>query len=118
MDAASHAFQETWKHAPGSTRSSLLNKLADLIDRDADEFAAIHALDGGFVFDDVKAFDVAQASETLRYFAKCTELNGRAVDVPNGKGVVRKEPIGICAAIVPWNAPLYATPPSTLSSVH
>ena len=106
VDAASHAFQ-TWRYASASNRHALLNRLADLIERDADEFATIHALDGGFVYDDVKAFDISQACETLRYFANCTEIPGRVVDVPGGKGVVRKEPIGVCAAIVPWNAPLY-----------
>ncbi|KAK1139142.1 hypothetical protein N8T08_001265 [Aspergillus melleus] len=108
VDAASHAFQ-TWRYASASNRHALLNRLAGLIERDADEFAAIHALDGGFVYDDVKAFDISQACETLRYFANCTEIPGRVVDVPGGKGVVRKEPIGVCAAIVPWNAPLMIT---------
>ncbi|KAK2785013.1 hypothetical protein FQN53_008064 [Emmonsiellopsis sp. PD_33] len=110
VDAASNAYNNTWKSTPAAARADLLLLLAELIERDQEEFAALHALDGGNLYDAVKAMDIPQSADALRFFAGCAQnIGGRVVNIPNGTGVVRKEPLGVCAAIVPWNAPLMIT---------
>lgn len=107
VEAARKVFYGQWKTTPGSAKGALVNKLADLIARDADDFAALHALDGGFVYDAAKALDVQIAVNVLRHFAGWADkIPGRIADISNGTGYVRREPIGICGMIIPWNAPL------------
>ena len=84
--------------------------MADLIERDAEDFATLHAVDGGMVFGDVLNMDMPVVTETLRYFSGWADkITGKAVDIPHGFGYTRREPLGVCVAIVPWNAPLMIT---------
>lgn len=107
VDAASSAFRKHWRSTSGAVRGLLLLKLAALIERDADLFATIHAVDGGFVSEDVKALDIKMAVSTLRHFSGWADkISGRVTDIENGTGIVRKEPLGVCGLVVPWNAPL------------
>ena len=51
--------------------------------------------------------DVPNAVEHLRYFAGWADkIDGKSLRIPNGFAWTQREPIGVCAAIVPWNAPL------------
>lgn len=50
---------------------------------------------------------VALAAETCRYFAGWTDkLDGQSMRIAEGMAYTQREPIGVCSAIVPWNAPL------------
>lgn len=50
---------------------------------------------------------VPQAVDTLRYFAGWADkVDGVSMTIPQGFAYTRREPIGVCAAVVPWNAPL------------
>ncbi|KAJ4508609.1 hypothetical protein HRR83_005701 [Exophiala dermatitidis] len=98
-----------WRSTPPSSRSKFLSKLADLIERDADDLATIEAVDAGILFGESKALHITQASDTLRYFATLTDRPGESLEIPNGFAYTRREPYGVCAAIVPWNAPLMIT---------
>jgi len=85
----------------------LLNKLADLIERDAQDFASLEAVDGGMLFNMSLGFCVVQAVETIRYFAGWSDkIDGQAMDFDQGLAYTKREPIGVCAAVVPWNTPL------------
>lgn len=54
--------------------------------------------------------NVANAIETLRYFAGWADKHdGKSMKIPGGMAYTQKEPIGVCAAIVPWNSPLMIT---------
>lgn len=107
VDAASDAFKKHWRSTSGAVRGLLLLKLAALIERDADLFATIHAVDGGFVSHEVKALDMKMAVSTLRHFSGWADkISGRVTEIENGTGVVRREPLGVCGLIIPWNAPL------------
>ena len=86
-------------------------RLAELIERDADTFASLEAIDAGVVFDESKRQAVPQAAETLRFFAaEATVAAGKMLRIPEGYAYTQREPFVVAAAIVPWNAPLYETP--------
>lgn len=88
----------------------LLSKLADLIERDAVELASLESIDAGILYGDSLNFNVPQTVDTLRYFAGWTDKGaGQSLHIPNGLAYTQNEPLGVCAAIVPWNAPLMIT---------
>jgi aldehyde dehydrogenase (NAD+) len=110
VEVAEKTFRDTWKDTAPETRRSLLHKLADLVDRDAAELASLEAVDAGILYRDSFGMGVPQFSENCRYFAgHADKLDGDAVSIPVGMGYTRREPFGVCAAIVPWNAPLMIT---------
>ncbi|XXG99999.1 hypothetical protein Hte_006341 [Hypoxylon texense] len=103
VQSAKKAFT-TWKHAEPSTRRELLIKLADIVQRDGKQLASLEALEGGFLYQDSLNLHVAQAVENLRYFAGWADkVDGTTLSIPQGLAYTRRQPIGVCAAIVPWN---------------
>lgn len=97
----------TWKTTPPQERRRLLNKLADLIERDVEDFASIEAVDAGMLYNMSMGMSVPQAAETCRYFAGWADkLDGQSLDYESGLAYTKREPIGVCAAVVPWNTPL------------
>ncbi|GKZ18358.1 hypothetical protein AbraIFM66951_000916 [Aspergillus brasiliensis] len=114
IDRAVHCATQAlpaWKATPGAVRGALLHKLADLIERDAEDFASIEALEGGMLYTDSKGMSMPQAISTLRYYAGWADkIDGKTLHLPDGGvGYTFREPLGVCAAIVPWNAPLMIT---------
>ncbi|KAI0530123.1 putative aldehyde dehydrogenase [Xylaria digitata] len=110
VHAAEEAYKGNWRKLPGTARRTLLLKLADLIERDADDLATLEALDAGILFGESKNLNVANSVETLRYFAGWADkVDGRSTSIPNGMAYTRREPIGVCRVIVSWNAPLMIT---------
>lgn len=96
-----------WKMVEPTTRRTLLNKVADLIERDTAEFASLEALDVGILYQDSTHLHVPQSVDNLRYFAGWADkVDGMSLSIPQGMAYTRREPLGVCAAIVPWNAPL------------
>lgn len=105
--AAQVAFRGPWRSVTPAQRSKLLNQLADLIERDADDLASLEALDAGILFGVSKTMHIPQATATLRYFAGWADkIAGQLLSIPEGYAYTRREPLGVCAAVVPWNAPL------------
>lgn len=99
-----------WSGMKPAARARLLNRLADALEASADEFAALETLDNGMPLRDARYFHIPHAIETLRYNAGwATKLNGETIAL-SGMGdwhaYTLKEPIGVVAQIVPWNAPL------------
>ncbi|KEZ43126.1 Aldehyde dehydrogenase [Scedosporium apiospermum] len=108
--AAQAAFYGSWRTILPSDRGKLLNRLADLIESNADDLASLEALDAGILFGESKALHITQATDTLRYFAGWADkITGQLLSIPQGHAYTRREPVGVCAAIVPWNAPLMIT---------
>jgi len=110
--AAARAAMEdaAWIEMKPAVRARLLNQLADALEDNADEFAALETLDNGKPVRDARFFDLPHAVETLRYNAGwATKLNGESIAL-SGPGTWHaytvKEPVGVVAQIVPWNAPL------------
>lgn len=109
IDYARKAFDEgPWPQMRAPERASYLYKLADLIDRDAEELAKLDTRNNGKPLREAK-FDVADAAACFRYYAGLiTKPLGQTYEVgdPTIQGMVVREPIGVCGQIIPWNYPL------------
>ncbi len=106
---ARKAFDEgPWPQMRAQERASYLFKLADLIDRHADELATLETRNNGKPLREAK-FDVADAAACFRYYAGLiTKPLGQTYEVsdPTIQSMVVREPIGVCGQIIPWNYPL------------
>jgi betaine-aldehyde dehydrogenase len=105
---ARRAFDEgPWSETFALDRARLLNKLADAIDANADDLAAMETLSCGKPLREA-AYDVADAANCFRYYAGlATKPHGQTFDVPApSQSFTVREPIGVCGQIVPWNYPL------------
>ncbi|CAG8547329.1 27061_t:CDS:2 [Dentiscutata erythropus] len=108
VEAATKAFNEKWIYIGGQERGRLINKLADLIERDTDELAALESLDNGKACTIAKSEDLPAVIAVFRYFAGwCDKIHGKVIETQTDKFCyTRHEPIGVCGAIIPWNYPL------------
>jgi acyl-CoA reductase-like NAD-dependent aldehyde dehydrogenase len=109
VDAARSALDGSWGRATPSERSRLLAVLADLIEENTQELAELEALDAGKPVSVVEAGDIPATVEHFRYFSGWpTKIEGDTipVSVPNAFCYTRKEPVGVCGQIIPWNFPL------------
>lgn len=112
VSAAQKAFDNPeWRDMPPMEREACLHRLADLMERDADELARIESLDQGKPLAFSSTLDVPASIALLRYFAGWpSKLGGRtvtpAVNGPAFHAYTRREPVGVVGAIVPWNYPL------------
>jgi acyl-CoA reductase-like NAD-dependent aldehyde dehydrogenase len=108
--AARAALEEgPWATLAASGRERLMNALADAIEAHAEELAQIESLDNGKPVGLAQYVDVAGTVGHLRYFAGWpTKIEGGVLPVsaPNMLCYTRREPVGVCAQIVPWNFPL------------
>ena len=110
VKAARKAFQSgPWPRLTHAERAKLIFKLADAVERNADELALIETLDGGNPLRSTRNVDVAMAIESLRYNAGwATKLTGETAlsQAPSRSFTFTlREPIGVVGAITPWNAP-------------
>ncbi len=109
--AARKAFDEgPWPHISAAERTSIIWKLADLIEQHADEFAQLDSLDNGKPVAVAKSDDVGGTVAYFRYYAGWpTKIHGNTVPVtvvPDIFGYTLRQPVGVCAQIIPWNYPL------------
>jgi len=107
--AARAAFDKgAWKKMSASQRGVLMNKLADLIEKNADELAQLEALDNGKPYAVAKAADVPLTVACYRYYAGWADKNqGKTIPV-NGNYFcyTKHEPVGVVGQIIPWNFPM------------
>jgi acyl-CoA reductase-like NAD-dependent aldehyde dehydrogenase len=108
--AARGAFEDgPWASMTAADRGALLERLAQLVEENADELAELESLDNGKPVTYAKVVDVASSAAHLRYFAGWpTKIEGEVIPVraPDTLCYTRKEPVGVCGQIVPWNFPL------------
>jgi acyl-CoA reductase-like NAD-dependent aldehyde dehydrogenase len=108
--AARAAFAEgAWATIGAAGREGLMRALADAIEAHADELAQIESLDNGKPVGLARYVDVNGAIAHLRYFAGWpTKIEGGVLPVaaPNMHCYTRREPVGVCGQIIPWNFPL------------
>lgn len=85
-----------------------MNKLADLVDQNGETLAAVEALDNGKPYSVALNEDIQEVVGVLRYYAGYADKNfGQVIDVGPGKfAYTLKQPLGVCAQIIPWNYPL------------
>src|SRR6476661_5681549 len=113
VDLAVKAARKAFETGPWSTmdardRGRLMNKLADLIEEEADELAALESLDNGKPIRDAKAADLPLTIDALRYYAGYADkIHGQTIPVRgNYFCYTRKEPVGVVGQIIPWNFPM------------
>ncbi|EON61515.1 aldehyde dehydrogenase [Coniosporium apollinis CBS 100218] len=107
VSAARKAFEGDWRKETPENRGRLLVKLADLFEKNLDILAAAESLDNGKAITMAKG-DVGMCASTLRYYGGWADkIEGKVVDTtPDTFNYIRKEPIGVCGQIIPWNFPL------------
>jgi len=106
--AARRAQEGQWSRITPADRSRLINRLADLVEQNAQELAELEALDNGKPLRSARG-EMAAAVAHLRYYAGWpTKIEGETipVSIPNMLCYTRREPVGVCGQIIPWNFPL------------
>ena len=106
--AARRAFEGPWRSMRASERGQILFRLADLMKQHADEIAALESLDAGKPIAGVLRQDLPAAIDTLTYYAGWADkISGEVVSTrDDALTYTVREPVGVVAAIVPWNFPL------------
>ena len=108
---AAHA-DGRWRQTPPDERAAVLDAVAARLGEQIAELATLEVLENGATIRQAGTFQLGFSIAHLRYFADLArtyafERPGPLARVPTlASGIVRREPIGVCAAIVPWNFPL------------
>ena len=102
VSAAWAAFP-AWKATQPAERASILLKIADIIDANADLLAEVETLDNGKPIRETKAVDVPFASDHFRYFAGAIRTEEGSASVLDGNflSLTLRDPIGVVGQIVP-----------------
>jgi aldehyde dehydrogenase (NAD+) len=109
VEAAYKAFEfGEWSSISSYERSRLMEKLADLMERDIEILAQIDTLDNGKSIKEMVTADLPNAIENLRYFAGWTTKHyGETIPISeNYLNYTRHEPVGVVGQIIPWNFPI------------
>ena len=108
--AARRAFEAgPWRTITPSARGQIIWRLADLLEKHADEFAELEALDNGKPLSVARTADVPLAVDLFRYMAGwATKIEGNTIpiSVPGTLAYTLMEPVGVVGQIIPWNFPL------------
>ncbi len=97
-----------WSRMDARERGRLMMKWADLIDENRDELARLEVIDNGKPIVEALGYDIPSAAATIRYFAGWADkIEGRTIPVAGPHFTyTRREPVGVCGLITPWNFPL------------
>lgn len=107
--AARTAFERgVWADLAPAQRKAVLLRWADLIERDREHLALIESLDTGKPIRDTLAIDVGSSLNSLRWIAEASDklYDEIAPNRGHALAMIRRAPLGVIAAIVPWNFPL------------
>lgn len=111
VEVARSAFRDgRWHRMNLGERVTIMHRLADLIDRDADDLARLETLQTGTAYKLRRDSDFAFASDNLRFFAtQIRNLEGKAAYEYTGThtSFVRREPLGVVGQVSPWNYPMW-----------
>ena len=104
--AAKRAFA-TWSQSSSSERQELLVEIAKRLKARLEDYAMLETLNNGKPLRESLNFDLPQTIGQFELFAGAAfHLHGETLDYPDAVGLVHREPIGVCAQIIPWNVPL------------
>lgn len=109
--AAADKALPAWSRMAAMDRGRILLRLADLIERDAEELARLESLDTGHPIRDSRFLDVPRTAVTYRYFGGMADkFQGEQIPVEAGfLNYTLREPVGVVGQVVPWNFPLMFT---------
>ena len=109
VKAARRAFEQgAWRKMSARERGRLMYRLADLIEENIDELAALETLDNGKPIKDSRNADLPLVIDCYRYYAGWADkVEGKTIPI-NGPYMcyTRHEPVGVVGQIIPWNFPL------------
>ncbi|KQS97803.1 MULTISPECIES: gamma-aminobutyraldehyde dehydrogenase [unclassified Rhizobium] len=108
VDAAEKAFG-SWSVTTPAERSGYLLRIADAIEKDADAFAALEALNCGKPINAVRNDELPAIVDCWRFFAgaiRCLHATVAGEYLPGHTSMIRRDPVGIIGSIAPWNYPL------------
>ena len=108
MTAAAAAFEE-WKDTTPSERQRALLKIADAIESRAEEFIAIESKNTGKPLGLTASEEIPPMVDQIRFFAGAARnLEGKSAGeyMRGMTSFIRREPIGVCAQVTPWNYPM------------
>jgi betaine-aldehyde dehydrogenase len=108
MQAAAAAF-ETWRDSTPAERSLALLKFADAIEARADDLVAAESRNTGKPVAMTRTDEVPPLADELRFFAGAARvLEGRSAGeyLADHTSMIRREPVGVCAQVTPWNYPM------------
>ncbi|HEX8432577.1 MAG TPA: aldehyde dehydrogenase family protein, partial [Longimicrobium sp.] len=107
--AARSTFESgAWSGMDGRARGRVLYKIADGLEARADELARMEAMDNGKPVREARMIDIKESIDCFRYYAGWADkIEGDVIPVPGPYlNYTRREPMGVCGAIIPWNYPL------------
>jgi betaine-aldehyde dehydrogenase len=107
--AARAAFDDgAWPATPVGERAAILDRIADLLQRDRESLAELETRDTGKTLVE-SGIDIDDVTSVFRYYSRLVAVEAdRLVDVGDAEVISRvvREPIGVCVLIAPWNYPL------------
>ncbi|HTE33548.1 MAG TPA: aldehyde dehydrogenase [Chryseolinea sp.] len=108
VNAAYDAFA-SWSLVTAERRSSVLMRLAELIDRDIDKLALAESIDSGKTVTQAKLLDIPRAAANLRFFSTAILHTSTEAHITDNTAInyTERSPIGVAGCISPWNLPLY-----------
>ena len=106
--ASAHAAFAAWSETPAAERGAILRRAAALLRERNQELAELETLDTGKAIQETSVIDVISGVEVLEYYAGVAQsLQGSHIDLPpEAFAIMRREPLGVCAAIGAWNYPI------------
>jgi len=109
VKAARTAFEaDSWQKLDARKRGKLLYAIADQLESRADELARLETMDNGKPVREARMIDIKESIDCFRYYAGWADkISGDVIPVPGPYlNYTRREPVGVCGAIIPWNYPL------------
>ncbi|HWD97265.1 MAG TPA: gamma-aminobutyraldehyde dehydrogenase [Acidimicrobiales bacterium] len=108
LNVAEKAFA-SWKRTTPSERSRALLKIADVFEEHAEQLVAIEAENTGKIIAVTMSEEIPPMLDQIRFFAGAARLlegRGAAEYMTGMTSYVRREPVGVCGAVTPWNYPM------------
>lgn len=109
VSAARRSFEAGhWSRMAPRDRKKVLQRFAQLFERNMDELAILESLDMGKPIAESRNIDVNVVLETLEWYAECPDklYDEIAPTASNALALITREPVGVVAAVVPWNFPM------------
>ena len=108
MAAARDCFEREWRHTSGLERAQLMNRLADLLERDAERMGTLESTDNGKIVRETRA-QMRFVARTFRFFAGYADkIFGKVIPLDRRDlfDYVTMEPLGVIGIITAWNSPI------------
>ena len=105
--AAAKAAFPKWSESSPAERQEILIEVARRLKARHQHYATLETLNNGKPIRESMYFDMPQAIGQFELFAGAAYgLHGQTLDFPDAVGIVHREPLGVCAQIIPWNVPM------------